>query len=87
MKKENRNRTKHKHRNKNKNKKPRIDVSKVKLKDINYKNPELLSNFLDLQFGLKRKKYTKFSSKFHRKLNTEIKKAREMALLKYTDRH
>lgn len=57
------------------------------LKDIDYKNPKLLQKFLGKRFAILSKKYTGVNSKMQRKITTEIKKARIMGLLKYTDRH
>lgn len=57
------------------------------LKDIDYKNPKLLQKFLGKRHSILSKKYTGVSSKVQRKITNEIKKARIMGLLKYTDRH
>ena len=59
----------------------------ITFKDIDYKNFKLLQNFLGKRFDILSKKYTGVSSKMQRKLTTEIKKARTVGLLKYTDRH
>jgi len=60
---------------------------KLSLRDINYKNVGLLQKYLNSRFKILPRKYTKLSSKLQRRLAQEIKKARNMALLKYTDRH
>ncbi len=60
---------------------------KITLQDIDYKNVNLLQKFMSRKFKILPKKYTKLPSKYQRKLAREIKKARQMGLLKYTDRH
>lgn len=59
----------------------------ITLKDIDYKNFKLLQNFLGKRYDIVSKKFTGVSSKMQRKITTEIKKARTVGLLKYTDRH
>ncbi|HHH14143.1 MAG TPA: 30S ribosomal protein S18 [candidate division WWE3 bacterium] len=63
------------------------ETAKIKLEDINYKNVGLLQKFVSRKFKILPKKYTKLPSKYQRRLAREIKRARQMALLKYTDRH
>lgn len=59
----------------------------LQIKDIDYKNYKLLAKFLGKRFNILPKKVTGVSSAMQRKLTTEIKKARTVGLLKYTDRH
>lgn len=54
---------------------------------IDYKNVALLSTYVGRRNQILPKKYTKLTTKMQRKLSLEIKKARQMGLLKYTERH
>lgn len=55
--------------------------------EINYKNIALLKTYMGRRNQILPKKYTKLTTKTQRKLALEIKKARQMGLLKYTERH
>ena len=65
-------------------KKPSIGV---KTSEINYKNAIVLKKFLSSRFKILPLKATGLNAKNQRKLKTEIKKARIMGLLPFTDRH
>ena len=54
---------------------------------LDYKKPEVLKRFLSSRYKLMPKKSTGLSSKDQRKLRGEVKKARIMGLLPFTDRH
>ncbi len=58
-----------------------------KASDINYKNVDFLKQFLSSRYKILPRKLTGLSAKNQRKLKTEVKKARIMGLLPYTDRH
>ncbi len=55
--------------------------------DIDYKNTDFLKQFLSSRYKILPRKLTGLNAKNQRKLKTEIKKARIMGLLPYTDRH
>lgn len=59
----------------------------VDLGEIDYKSPKILRKFMDSRFKMLPQSVTGLSSKKQRKLKTEIKKARTMGLLPFTDRH
>jgi|GEM_PF-4023643 len=54
---------------------------------IDYKNVALLKTYMGRRNQILPKRYTKLTTKIQRKLSLEIKKARQMGLLKYTERH
>jgi len=62
-------------------KKPRL---RVKEADINYKNVEVLANFLNDKGRIKPARANGASAKLQRKIATAIKRARNIALLPYT---
>lgn len=53
----------------------------------NYKDVLVLKRFLSERGKILPSSVSGISSKFQRKLSAEVKKARHMALLPYTDRH
>lgn len=55
--------------------------------DINYKNVELLKTFLNKRFRIKNREETGLTGKNHRLATIEIKKARIMGLLPFSDSH
>ena len=59
----------------------------VQEKNIDYKRPEILKKFMDSRWKILSRKITGLSAKKQRKLQTEIKKARIMGILPFTDRH
>lgn len=61
--------------------KPRL---RVKEADINYKNVEVLANFLNDKGRIKPARANGASAKLQRKIATAIKRARNVALLPYT---
>ncbi len=69
----------------------RIQVSStlknVKTKEIDYKNVSILRMFLSGRYKILPSKITGLAAKKQRLLKNEIKKARIMGLLPFTDRH
>ncbi len=63
-----------------------IDRS-ITLRDIDYKNVSLLKKFLGPRKKILPQSVTRLSAKHQRKLKMEIRKARVMGLLPFTDRH
>jgi len=61
--------------------KPRL---RVKEADINYKNVEVLANFLNDKGRIKPARANGASAKLQRKIAVAIKRARNIALLPYT---
>ena len=59
---------------------------KKNIKEINYKDVEILSRFLDSLGKIKKPRYTGTCSKHQRKVAKAIKKARIMSLLPFTTR-
>jgi small subunit ribosomal protein S18 len=59
--------------------KKRIDVN---VEAIDYRNPDLLKKFVTESGKILPRRITGMPSKLHRKLNTEIKRARNLLLLK-----
>ncbi len=66
-------------------KKKRMTCPK-KLLNVTYKDVDILSQFLTITAKIKSSKVTRFCSKVQRKIAREIKIARIMALLPFTDR-
>lgn len=64
----------------------KLDI-KINLTEIDYKNISMLKKFLDSRQKIYNREKTGLSAKKQRKLKTEIKKARIMGLLPFTDRH
>ena len=62
-------------------------ITSVKIGQIDYKNPILLSKFLSSRKKILPRKVSGLSAMAQRKLGDEIKKARIMGLLPFTDRH
>jgi small subunit ribosomal protein S18 len=62
---------------------------KIKLRagEIDYKNPSSLSRFLSSRFKILSRQKTGVSAKIQRKATAEIKKARFIGLLPFTERH
>ncbi len=54
---------------------------------LNYKNPEVLSEFITDRGKIIARRITGTCAKHQRRLTTEIKRARQMALLFYTATH
>ena len=69
------------------NKKTSPNFKDLKLKDIDYKNVALLKNFVSSRYKILSAKMTGVAAKKQRALKSEIKKARIMGLLPFTDRH
>jgi small subunit ribosomal protein S18 len=67
--------------------KPNPTLKNIIFKDIDYKNVSLLKKFLNSRFKILPSSATGISAKKQRKLKFEIKKARIMGLLPFTDRH
>lgn len=66
---------------------PRQALTDVNLADINYKNVEVLSQFLDNQGRILSRRKTRVSAKMQRRIRSAIKQARYLALLPYTPSH
>lgn len=66
---------------------PRQALTDVNLADINYKNVEVLSQFLDNQGRILSRRKTRVSAKMQRRVRSAIKQARYLALLPYTPSH
>ncbi|OGC51483.1 MAG: 30S ribosomal protein S18 [Candidatus Buchananbacteria bacterium RIFCSPHIGHO2_01_FULL_39_8] len=62
-------------------------AKKVFLKDIDYKNIEVIKQFLSPRFKILPRKVTGLNAKMQTQLKLELKKARIMGLLPFTDRH
>jgi small subunit ribosomal protein S18 len=58
--------------------------SDVRIEEIDYKNVPLLSRFLDRRGRILSRRKTKVAAKVQRRIVTEIKRARHLALLPYT---
>lgn len=72
---------------KSEDKRERDNFGGVDIKDIDYKNIPLLKKFLGPRKKILPQSVTKLKAKQQRKLKAEIKKARIMGLLAFTDRH
>ena len=71
-----------------KKKKQLVEIPREIIPQINYKNPNSLLKFLTPRYKiLGRKKKTEVSAKVQRRLTKEIKRARIMGLLPFTERH
>jgi small subunit ribosomal protein S18 len=66
---------------------PRNRASQVRLEDINYRNIEVLSRFIDDRGRILSRRKTRISAKMQRRVTREIKRARHLALLPYTAEH
>ncbi|MBU1017282.1 MAG: 30S ribosomal protein S18 [Patescibacteria group bacterium] len=69
--------------------KKNITYKKVKARigEIDYKKPSSLTKFLSSRFKILSRQKTGVSAKIQRKATAEIKKARVMGLLPFTERH
>lgn len=65
----------------------KVKKSLVSLVEIDYKNIRILKKFIGPREKLLSKKLSGLSAKKQRKLTREVKKARIMGLLPFTDRH
>lgn len=63
--------------------KKRIVKISIKSKDISYKNPEYLKNFMNDRAKLYSRKQTGLSAKLQRLLTQEVKRARHLGLLPF----
>ena len=61
--------------------------NETRIEDINYKNIEMLSKFVDPRGRILSRRKTKTSAKMQRCITTAIKRARHLALLPYTAEH
>lgn len=59
----------------------------IKLKDIDYKNVEVLKKFLSPRYKILSREISGLNAKMQRKLSQEVKKSRIMGLLPFTDMH
>lgn len=55
--------------------------------EVNYKRPDLLEDYLDDQYKIYPRRRTKLKASAQRRLRQEVKRARMLALLPFTDRH
>lgn len=62
-------------------------LKEVPYNEISFKNPEVLLKYMSSRFKIHPAKKTGVSSRKQRKISLEIKKARFLALLPFTDRH
>jgi len=58
-----------------------------RIEEIDYKNIEMLSKFVDPRGRILSRRKTKISAKMQRRITTAIKRARHLALLPYTAEH
>ena len=65
-------------------KKKRRPKVKFKIEDINYKNVELLKNFMNDKGKISPARVTGLDAKIQRKIASAIKRSRQIALLPYT---
>ena len=63
------------------------DSSDITVLEIDYKNIAVLKKFIGAREKILSRKDSGLSAKKQRKLQTEVKKARIMGLLPFTDRH
>ncbi|PIR42721.1 30S ribosomal protein S18 [candidate division WWE3 bacterium CG_4_9_14_0_2_um_filter_35_11] len=63
------------------------DSSSISVAEIDYKNVPILKKFIGAREKIMSRKDSGLSAKKQRKLQAEIKKARIMGLLPFTDRH
>ncbi len=61
--------------------------NETRIEEINYKNIEMLSKFVDPRGRILSRRKTKISAKMQRRITTAIKRARHLALLPYTADH
>ena len=66
---------------KKRRRKPKV---KFKVEDVNYKNVDLLKNFMNDKGKISPSRVTGLDAKLQRKIAKEIKRARQIALLPYT---
>lgn len=71
----------------NKKREVKCNFIKTKLKIINYKDINLLKNFVNEVGKIIPNRITGIKPKYQRKIKSAIKKARFLALLPYTDKH
>ncbi len=66
---------------------PRSVGQEVRLEDIDYKNVEVLSRFVDNFGRIYNRRKTRVSAKMQRRVTKAIKRARHLALMPYTYDH
>ncbi len=66
---------------------PRSVGQEVRLEDIDYKNVEILSRFVDNFGRIYNRRKTRVSAKMQRRVTRAIKRARHLALMPYTYDH
>lgn len=69
------------------NKKRVCQFSAANVEEIDYKDVELLSKFINEMGKISPARMTGTSAKYQRQLTKAIKRARQLALLPYTDSH
>lgn len=66
---------------------PRSVGQEIRMEDINYKNVEVLSRFVDNFGRIYNRRKTRVSAKMQRRVTKAIKRARHLALMPYTYEH
>ena len=62
-------------------------MAEDKKKNIDYRDPESLKNFISENGRILSSRYTRLNAKDQRKLTKAIKKARILGFLPFTDKH
>tara|TARA_Y100001970_G_scaffold67811_1_gene86415 strand:- start:421 stop:627 length:207 start_codon:yes stop_codon:yes gene_type:complete len=62
-------------------------MAEDKKKNIDYRDPESLKNFISENGKILSSRYTRLNAKDQRKLTRAIKKARILGFLPFTDKH
>ena len=62
-------------------------MAEDKKKNIDYRDPESLKNFISENGKILSSRYTRLNAKDQRKLTTAITKARILGFLPFTDKH
>ncbi len=71
----------------NQRRNPRHVGSDVRIDEINYKNVQVLSRFVDNYGRIHNRRKTRVTAKMQRKVTRAIKRARHLALMPYTGEH
>ncbi len=71
----------------NQRRNPRHVGNDVRIDEINYKNVQVLSRFVDNYGRIHNRRKTRVTAKMQRKVTRAIKRARHLALMPYTGEH
>ena len=71
----------------NQRRNPRHVGNDVRIDEIDYKNVQILSRFVDNYGRIHNRRKTRVSAKMQRKVTKAIKRARHLALMPYTGEH